>query len=71
MGPYHRADWPTLDETAQKDLSTRDTLAREPGRMRPPWGEATQAGGSSLGGVMWITFLLGISAIFVQCRLNS
>ena len=52
MGPYHRADRPTLDEMAQKDLSTSDTLAREPGRMRPPWGEATQAGGSSLGRVM-------------------
>ena len=52
MGTYHRADRPTLDKTVQKDLSTRDTLAREPGRMRPPWGEATQAGGLSLGGVM-------------------
>ena len=50
MGPYHRADRPTLDETAQKDLSTRDTLAREPGRMRPQWG--TQAGGESLGRVI-------------------
>ena len=52
MGPYHRADRPTLDEMAQNDLSTSDTLAWEPGRMRPPWGEAKQAGGSSLSRVM-------------------